>query len=216
MDPVPLVFTTLITTCDYAPGVICLAQSLLLVKSRALIHCWVTSDDVENAIMQSDRVPPNLLIKHLPNETVDTFFEKAADIDQTLFVDAPRRSLFKMGEPFIFLDADMICLQNFDDIFDLLNIATADAMDDDTGSIYAVSNFRNKKKAYNNSSGNFNAGLMVIPQPRREDYDTMTKMLAEGYNDTEEKLLNEVFRGRWKPLPVAYNCQKRYARNSDV
>ena len=37
----------------------------------------------------------------------------------------------------------------------------------------------------------------------------MMQMLADGYSDTEEKLLNEVFRSRWRPLPVNYNCQKR-------
>jgi lipopolysaccharide biosynthesis glycosyltransferase len=43
----------------------------------------------------------------------------------------------------------------------------------------------------------------------QSDYDTMTAMLAKGYNDTEEKLLNEVFGGRWNQLSIAYNCQKR-------
>lgn len=30
-----------------------------------------------------------------------------------------------------------------------------------------------------------------------------------GYNDTEEKMLNDVFRSRWKALELKYNCQKR-------
>lgn len=206
MESAPI-FTTLITTTDYAPGVVCLAQSLVLVKSTAVIHCWVTSAEVEDAILQADRLPNNIVIKHLPNETVDTFFRSAADIDQSLFIDAPRRSLFKMGEPFIFLDADMICLHNIDDLFDLLK--REKSVDWVPGTVYAVPNFRNKKKSYNDGTGNFNAGLMVMPDPQPEDYAMMTRMLAAGYNDTEEKLLNDIFKGRWIPLPIAYNCQKR-------
>ena len=34
-------------------------------------------------------------------------------------------------------------------------------------------------------------------------------MRPGGYNDTEEKMLNEVFRGRWKALNLCYNAQKR-------
>ena len=200
-------FTTLITTTDYVPGVVCLAQSLVLVKSTAVIRCWVTSTEVEDAILQSDLLPKNIVIQHLPTETVDSFFRSAADIDQSLFIDAPRRSLFKVGQPFIFLDADMICLHNIDDLFDLLNQPRSSEWV--PGTVYAVPNFRNKKKSYNNATGNFNAGLMVMPDPQPEDYAKMTQILAAGYDDTEEKLLNDIFKGRWIPLPIAYNCQKR-------
>ena len=50
---------------------------------------------------------------------------------------------------------------------------------------------------------------MVVPNPLIEDYNMCMDILQRGYNDTEEKLLNDVFRNRWKPLDIEYNCQKR-------
>lgn len=201
-------WTTLITTPDYAEGVICLAQSLLLVKSRATLLCYITTADVSQAITQSANrcpgfVPPNLTIKYIPNYLYDSHFVTDSTKDWSCFIDAPRRFLFLLGEPFIFLDADIIAVQNFDEIIELIG----DHSEDD--SIFAVPNFRNKKKGYGDSTGNFNAGLMIVPKPLKSDYDKMVQMLKDGYNDTEEKLLNEIFRNRWNCLPISYNCQKR-------
>jgi lipopolysaccharide biosynthesis glycosyltransferase len=81
-------------------------------------------------------------------------------MDKSSFIDAPRRALFRMGKPFIFLDADTIAIESFDDLFELLHTA-----DDSSNNIYAVPNFRNKKRNYNDNSGNFNAGVMVVPNP---------------------------------------------------
>ena len=45
-------------------------------------------------------------------------------------------------------------------------------------------------------------------------YTESCRMLRNGYDDTEEKLLNVLFEGAWRPLPVGYNLQKRcFVRN---
>lgn len=161
----------------------------------------------------------NLRVVIIPPELCDRHFKTDLSNDPKSFIDAPRRFLFRLKQPFIFLDADMIAVQNFDEVLDyLLPAATSSdnnsspsrcSMNIQDSSILAVPNFRNKKKSYNSVGGNFNAGVMIVPNPMEQDYVTMTNMLAAGYNDTEEKLLNEVFRGRWRELPISYNCQKR-------
>ena len=203
-------WTTLITTVDYAPGVLCLAHSLLLVKSRANLLCYVTTPEVkaaiENTAISSGKgvYPTNLLVEILDQSLYDITFDEDIARDPSLFIDAPRRFLFLKQQPFIFLDSDMIATQNFDDLLDMLD--NERYINDD---IIAVANFRNKKKGYGDETGNFNAGMMVVPQPKLQDYEVMVKILAGGYNDTEEKLLNDIFRNRWKALPIGYNCQKR-------
>ena len=64
---------------------------------------------------------------------------------------------------------------------------------------------------------NFNAGLMVVVRPSRED----GRLISEGRGDVqygwetnEEKVLNDVFRGRWQLLPPAYNSSKRCFRHA--
>lgn len=204
-----MTWTTLITTSDYAEGVICLAISLVLVKSRANLLCYVTTEYIKEVIILKSLQQPgyilsNLIIEIVPSFLYDDVFCVDISRDPSSFIDAPRRFLFKLGKPFIFLDADMIALQNFDELLDKID----DDIDND-GFIYAVPNFRNKKKAYGSTSGNFNAGLMIVPRPLLSDYNMAINMLMNNYNDTEEKLLNEVFRNRWKGLSIGYNCQKR-------
>jgi hypothetical protein len=203
-------WTTLITTTDYASGVICLAHSLEIVKSKAELLCYVSSEAVKVVIEQvalnnGRRVyPTNLRVEVLSGSLYDDVFSTDLQRDHSEFIDAPRRFLFLQGTPFIFLDADMIITQNIDDLFDLLVPGSASTSD-----IIAVPNFRNKKKGYGDAKGNFNAGMMVVPNPRIADYQEMIRVLNAGYNDTEEKLLNQIFRDRWTALPIGYNCQKR-------
>lgn len=203
-------WTTLITTPDYADGLLCLAYSLLIVKSRASLICYVPSREIQLAIETAAglRYPVNLIIRMLPSFLYDDVFNKDLSRDVNQFIDAPRRFLFLQGTPFIFLDSDMVATQNFDELLDYID----DSQSLNSFSNYdiiAVPNFRNKKKGYGGESGNFNAGMMIVPNPQKADYDQMIQVLSAGYNDTEEKLLNDVFRNRWKALPIGYNCQKR-------
>ncbi|KAJ1428268.1 nucleotide-diphospho-sugar transferase [Ochromonadaceae sp. CCMP2298] len=235
-------WTTLITTADYAEGVLCLATSLQIVASRAPLLCYVPSPTIEAAILAGAGAdhPSNLIVRLIPESCYDEMFQQDITRDGGDFIDAARRFLFLLGEPFVFLDADMIVTRNIDELLDHLRgegvgaagaAGAAGAVGEghggdvggvggvsgtpvgaDGGRILAVPNFRNKKRGYGGEEGNFNAGLMVVPRPSRGDYEKMMGMLRGGYADTEEKLLNEVFRDRWSLLPVGYNCQKRAFR----
>jgi len=207
------VWTTLITTPDYAQGLLCLAYSLQLVQSKANLLCYVPSEAMRSAIIGTAEkntaggYPGNLIIEVLAGGLYDEVFDKDLSRDASLFIDAPRRFLFRQEKPFIFLDADMIATQNFDELLEYIN-PTPDTKLNLEG-ITAVPNFRNKKKGYGGASGNFNAGMMIVPKPSLSDYNLMMEILQREYNDTEEKLINEVFRERWHALPIGYNCQKR-------
>lgn len=80
-------------------------------------------------------------------------------------------------------------------------------------SLHAVPCFRIKKRQYGSSSrDNFNAGLMVVVRPAAADLAAITAGRGEvraGWETNEEKLLNEVFRGRWRLLPPGLNASKR-------
>jgi len=206
------VWTTLITTPDYAQGLLCLAYSLLLVQSKANLLCYVPSETMRAAIVATAEKNsawgyPNLIIEVLSGSLYDEIFNKDLSRDASMFIDAPRRFLFRQEQPFIFLDADMIATQNFDELLEYIQPQSNTCLNLD--GITAVPNFRNKKKGYGDSSGNFNAGMMIVPKPSLADYNLMMEILEKGYNDTEEKLINEVFRNRWHALPVGFNCQKR-------
>jgi len=216
----PLHWTTLITTADYAEGVICLGKSLQMVKSKAPLLCYVTSTEVIDAI--TARHPTaNVFLELIDPTLYDDVFNADLQRDHSNFIDAPRRFLFKLGKPFVFLDADMIAIRNFDELLDKLHydesssssssssLSSSSSSSDDSTRIWGVPNYRNKKKNYGDNSGNFNAGVMIVPRPLLSDYTTAITMLNAGYNDTEEKLFNDIFRNRWNQLPIIYNCQKR-------
>ena len=80
--------------------------------------------------------------------------------------------------------------------------------------VHAVPCFRIKKRIYGSdpSKDNFNAGLMVVVSPAPQDADAIAAGhgdIQQGWETNEEKVLNEVFRGRWEPLGPRYNASKR-------
>ena len=133
----------------------------------------------------------------------------------TLAVDAPRRCLFHdKREGWILLDADLIAVSNPDSLFDVLesepgrvNGAGQPPID-----MYASANFRLKKKKFGcvAGGGNFNAGMMVVPRPRTIDGEGLQSLVdAASEDDTEELLMNKLFRGRCSQLKDGYNVPKR-------
>lgn len=58
---------------------------------------------------------------------------------------------------------------------------------------------------------------MVVVRPRAEDGNAIEAGrgdVRDGWETNEEKVLNEVFRGRWALLPPAYNSSKRCFRHA--
>ncbi|KAH9255991.1 hypothetical protein BASA81_005767 [Batrachochytrium salamandrivorans] len=201
-------YLCLITTPSYAPGAVCLAQSLLLVGSAATLRVIATTLETVSAlelVMSQCPIPqPKLVIDYRPiplpvaSEGEPTHGAKGA----SLSVDAPRRALFTLGaKPFVLLDADLIAVRN-PDLF--LQIVPGQE------SISCSANFRVKKQCFGPITGNFNAGVMVVSSPRGEDGDTLAQLVQNaGEDDTEELLLNKIFKSRWKELPNGLNVPKR-------
>lgn len=200
-------FLSLITTPSYAPGAVCLAQSLALCGSKATLRVIATTKETELALLQEFancasevRFKVELIETKLPEHEGDnpTHGAKGA----SLSVDAPRRILFgKDCKPFILLDADLLAVQNPDRFLQF---------NDDNTQMRATANFRIKKQCFGPVTGNFNAGVMVVPKPECADGEMLESLVAEATEeDTEELLLNRIFRNRWSELPYGLNVPKR-------
>jgi hypothetical protein len=70
------IFHTLITTVDYVPGVVCLAQSLQLVGSEATLLCWCSDEEVQAAV-KAAVVTSNITTSILPLLVVDAHYNKS-------------------------------------------------------------------------------------------------------------------------------------------
>ena len=143
----PPVFLCMVTNGDYAPGAVCLAQSLALVGSKARLRVIATSESAQQALLAEAQncptpCPMDVVLEQcaLPEAAAgaQTHGAKGA----TLAVDAPRRCLFDDSrEGFILLDADLIAIQSPDALFPLLSAPTTT-----TSNFHASANFRLKKK----------------------------------------------------------------------
>ena len=116
------------------------------------------------------------------------------------------------------LDADLLACANPDHLFELLGAVHGPvhggALVDGPAApaLYAVPNFRLKKRRFGDASSNFNAGVMVVPSPMADDAAALASLVASATDDdTEELLLNRLFKGRWAALPEGYNVPKRVA-----
>lgn len=208
-------YLTFITTPHYTQGAIALALSLRLVGSQATLHCLCTNEESFRALTEELKElipsPPltlELKIVPLPEEQhVHAGLTHGAK-GAVLSVDAPRRILFMEGRSFILLDADLIAVQNPDPFL----LSYPGDQECGAGRIQAVGNFRLKKGSYGSAKegGNFNAGVMCVENPSRIDGEAIAhSVINAGVDDTEELILNEVFKGRWEDLPRGLNVPKR-------
>lgn len=203
----------MVTTASYAPGVVALALSLEAAGSRGRLRALATNKAALDALLLEAAVPPRptrldieLFEVQLPEAApgAPTHHGRGA----TFAVDMPRRELWSRGwHGFVLLDSDMVALQNPDLLLDALQESGA------SSELLAVPAFRLKQRAFGSSSsgGGFNAGVMVVPRTSPADSEQLAALVASPprVEDTEESLLNEVFRGRWAELPRGYNCPKR-------
>jgi len=216
-------FLCFVTNGGYAPGAVCLAQSLLLVGSCARLRVIATSIEARDALLhelESSPTPlPPPMDVILEETTLPSFDDNGSDEKKThngsgatLAVDAPRRCLFDdKREGWILLDADLVCISNPDSLFDILDQKQNKNIEEGAD-IYASANFRMKKKAFGSieDGGNFNAGMMVVPKPKTTDGDALQQLVNNATDeDTEELLLNTLFKGRCSSLKVGYNVPKR-------
>ena len=211
-----------VTNKAYAPGAVCLAQSLRLVGSRARLRVIATSMSARDALLAeaaASPLPPPmdvvLELTALPTYDNDkTHNGKGA----TLAVDAPRRCLFDDArEGWILLDADLIAIQNPDEVLHVLQGTPGKLAVDVSKDMYASANFRIKKKKFGDvdAGSNFNAGMMVVPRPLSLDGVALQALVdAAGEDDTEELLMNDLFQGRCGSLPRGFNVPKRVMQHA--
>lgn len=235
-EEMPLIlprFTTFITTVSYVPGVVCLAKSLHLFQVPLPVLVVYTNKDVK---VELEKLPiVNIIeIKLLPstdtgisikdddsNQRIPESFTHNG-VGALLHVDSPRRILFKLGNPFIYLDADLLCVNNpvpaFANIFKELKQCNK--------TLAACTAFRLKKKKYNetNEKG-FNAGVIVCLGCSEEDNTkidleierAMKITMSDPRNaTTEERILSDVFKRRYLVLDPKFNLIKRVFKYNPI
>jgi inositol 3-alpha-galactosyltransferase len=114
----------------------------------------------------------------------------------------------------VYLDADMVVLQNLDHLFHLPNAplyAVGDCFggrEEEQERNACCHSHPEKKPEY------FNAGLLVLIPDKKERErmeSELAKMNGQGiakWRFAEQDFLNLYFEGRWQPLPFIYNAQK--------
>ena len=221
--------TTFITTRSYIPGVVCLAKSLHLymkhmVKQSPVVLVVYTNEHVKVELEKNKAICKLIQIKLLPRAKTET-----TEITQThngvgalLHVDSPRRILFKSGKPFIYLDADLLCVGDPWEAFaeTIIMLKRTDFC------LAACPAFRLKKRKYNatNEKG-FNAGVIICLGCSEEDNKqidveiekAMKATLEDPENaTTEERILSDVFKNRYLPLEPKFNLIKRVFKYNPI
>jgi hypothetical protein len=151
-------FVTIITSCNYADGVIALAQSLHLVRSQYPLLCLVPNEEVAAAIRCLAVPVLNLEVRCC--DPGDDGMQKLSTVPAAtisgahISVDAYRRLLWRDFRGFVYVDADMIAVRNCDGLVDLL-LNELGREQPDQPAMYATPNFRLKKKMFPTSNAGF-------------------------------------------------------------
>eukprot|EP00898_Chlorokybus_atmophyticus_P002325 jgi/Chlat1/3093/Chrsp21S08798 len=213
-------YVTLLTGEDYLPGVLALKRSLTQTRSLYPLLCMITPGVTAETRHQMEEAGVGVLEVQqfipVPKEDLARLNYKVAS-----FLDCwLKLRLWEMEkyETVVYIDADMITVQNTDDLFDIPFpddglLATLDCwcgrpVDGDrcpflcskapaatSGTIMDPIAYSKKGGAHINgkrANGYFNAGLMVLKPGRA----------------TFEDFLNEYYANRWAALPYTYNGMK--------
>ena len=231
-------FVTFITTNRYAEGAICLAQSLLLYGVSTpvlLIQATPPVLPTLKRLAERDLPPGSVEIANIfetregDDSSPSTDVLVTTDVPENenthngagarLEFDSPRRQLFAAGTPFIYLDADLLCVSPpMDALADVFAQLKKDA--GARFSIGACPAFRLKKKQYGSADKGFNAGVIVCSQGiKREENDRIMSEIERTAEEaartgkpsgtTEERILSQVFKDRWLPMDAKFNLIKR-------
>ena len=106
---------------QYIIGALCLAQSLRLVGTKSDIVCMVTNDISEEAILALKQLYTKVkLVDYIKHDTVE-FSSTKTNQRYSHWINASftKWRCLELVEykSIVFMDADMICVQNFDDLF---------------------------------------------------------------------------------------------------
>lgn len=217
---------TLLTQPDYLTGVETLHKSLLNSGTQFPLVVMVT-ENIEPAICArlkqqgceiiavSPLNPQNDLAHHYASARFAEVWTKLRAWQQTDY------------QRLVFLDADMLVLQNMDELFSLdlpaEGIAACHACRCNPNQIASYpkswvpencyySWLDRQQPAPAQLDAYFNAGFLVLTPDNRIFRQLEMKIAAIGdlsqYPFSEQDLLNAFFHGRWKSLPYIYNALK--------
>ena len=218
-------WVTLLTQPNYLVGVRALNASLRGVGSRYPLVVMVTADidDDSRRLLADD----GCLIREV--EPVRPVEDDPEHYANARFAEVwTKLAVWRLTEfdRVVFLDADMLLIQDMDELFDL------GLAEDQIAACHACRCNPNKIASYpaswrpencfytqlesqtmpDEADDYLNGGLLVL-RPDQAVYDELMVELAtvtdlSRYPFAEQDFLNEHFRGRWQPLPYVYNALK--------
>jgi alpha-N-acetylglucosamine transferase len=187
-----LAYVTAITNDKYYPGVIVLSKSLKKVKSRVKLHCMITnsvSQSVRDEMEKKD-ICSVIVVESIPSPYKEHIQARWADTFTKIRVFGLTQ--FKRV---VFLDADMIVLQNIDHLFDVLN------------------GRKEQFAAVIDCCNHFNSGLMVLPPSQttlNEIIDGIRTGSLTSYDRADQGILNDYFKNNFIQLEFKYNVDQLY------
>ena len=211
-------YVTLFSHDNYLPGVLGLSRSISQVGMHHPLIVMVTSGVSATALRL-------LHEEGIHVRQVDSFHPET--IDKSHYVRALYAECWtklKMWEwegefdRLVYLDADMIVLQNLDHLF-MLPPAPLYAVGDCYGG--RLDDFERNACCHftpHECPEYFNAGFYVM-KPDLNELENMKESLLTmdgNWRFAEQDFLNIYFSGRWKHLPYVYNAQKRIKEHHPV
>lgn len=178
-------YVTLLSTDSYLEGVLALANSLRQTKTNYPILCLVTPNVSLESISALKNV--DLIVQEvplIPHPNGNNTYKKLHYTKLNVFG-------LEAYDKFVYLDCDIIVLQNIDDLFEKKHMTACRAGTQD--------NWKH-----------FNSGLMVIEPSILEFRDMKAKMDVFGGNDAGEQAFLQSYFKEWLvhpefQLPSTYN-----------
>lgn len=196
-------YVTVLTNCSYSGGVKALDKSLKRVKSQYALKVLVPPDIDTGIVSDLEKEGISVLIADDFNVDLLSMDNKTSHWQETFF----KLKVFDLTEydKLIFLDADMIILNNIDHLFDKPHM-----------SCVAAGNVLHSEWV------DLNSGMMVI-QPNHDEYLDLIRMIEPIYKQKTEEGIGvgdqdviETYFADWRDnqelhLPETYNVMLGYA-----
>ena len=182
-------YVCVLSTNDYLDGCLVLSENLKHVNSKYSLLCLINEEIDNNTRKILDKFGIEYkVLKKIDydvdyNDFIQPYFKNTFD----------KLSVFNLTEyeKIVYLDLDLLILENIDELFDYDGLSMA------------------KDHPF---SELFNSGVMVI-EPNKNDYDGLIKNMKEKMKNkdhtSDQNIINEYFNGNINILPQAYNLLRR-------
>jgi alpha-N-acetylglucosamine transferase len=221
---------TLICNDEYSPGVLALARSLKRSKTIYPLIVMIVKDNLSEDVIQQIQ-NEECSIKYVeglyPNQQLTSL---AFQHFMYAWTKLRAFEMVDVADECVFLDCDMIVLQNMDELFqledkpDFAAIQTCICNPAKTLSYHEYWNSTNCPHTYDQTSNDlpniderahmFNAGFFLF-HPNKNVYEQMFKCLntwdLDEFKFAEQDFLNKFYKNKWKCLPSIYNSLKTFS-----